>query len=81
MPEPKSACMVASAPIERTIASEFEATGSPSARWFQALSFGKTGQPPTRGAAAAVAGSASARAATKEAKRILVVHRRPVRRA
>ena len=44
-PEPKSACTLPFAPIERTISSELPATGSESTRWFQGFDFGKTGQP------------------------------------
>src|SRR5215217_7344415 len=43
-PEPKSACTLPFAPIERTISSELAATGNASTRWFQAFDFGKTGQ-------------------------------------
>src|SRR5215210_1515547 len=44
-PDPKSACMLSPAPIERTIASEFGCSGSVSTRRFQWLSAGNTGQP------------------------------------
>src|SRR6476659_9501892 len=43
-PEPKSAWTLPPAPIERTISSEFAATGSESTRWFHGLDLGKTGQ-------------------------------------
>ena len=43
-PEPKSAWTLPFAPIERTISSEFAATGSVSTRWFHGLDFGNTGQ-------------------------------------
>ena len=43
-PEPKSAWTLPLAPIERTISSEFAATGSASTRWFHGFDFGKTGQ-------------------------------------
>src|SRR6185503_20112259 len=43
-PDPKSACTLPFAPIERTISSELAATGSESTRWFHAFDFGKTGQ-------------------------------------
>src|SRR4026207_1665764 len=43
-PEPKSAGPLPFAPIERTISSEFAATGSVSTRWFHGLDLGKTGQ-------------------------------------
>src|SRR4029453_14256746 len=43
-PEPKSACTLPLAPIERTISSEFAAAGSESTRWFHGFDFGKTGQ-------------------------------------
>src|SRR3954454_23057954 len=49
LPEPKSACMPSSGPIARTTASEFDAFGSLSTRWFQGLFFGKIAQPPTFG--------------------------------
>src|SRR4051794_35184868 len=51
LPEPKSAWTGSDAPIARTIAPEFEATGSLSTRWFQGLFFGKMRQcgAPARG--------------------------------
>src|SRR4051812_10965470 len=49
LPEPKSACMPSSGPIARTTASDVEAFGSLSTRWFQGLFFGKIAQPPTFG--------------------------------
>src|ERR687893_3112982 len=53
-PEPKSACIVSLAPIERTIASERGCTGSRSTRRFQWLSAGKTGQPASTAAPTAM---------------------------
>ena len=50
-PEPKSGCMVSSAPIERTMASDFAWTGSPSTRWFQGFDAGKTAHPAIAAAA------------------------------
>src|SRR4029450_514965 len=43
-PAPKPACTLPFAPIERTISSEFAATGNESTRWFHGFDFGKTGQ-------------------------------------
>src|SRR5688572_19393154 len=55
--------MLSLAPIERTIASERGCTGSPSTRWFQGLSAGKTGQPASTAAPIATLPYKSARLA------------------
>src|SRR5918997_1774349 len=53
-PEPKSACTLSPAPIERTIASELGCTGRRSTRRFQWLSAGKTGHPASTAAPTAM---------------------------
>src|SRR5215207_5364783 len=62
-PEPKSACMCAPVPIQRTMASEFGCTGSRSTRWFHGLSAGNTGQPASTAAPMATLPYNSARVA------------------
>ena len=56
-PEPKSAWMPPSSPIERTIAAESGATGNVSTRWFVDHEEGKSGQPASVAAAAAIGAS------------------------
>src|SRR5262245_51596634 len=54
-PEPKSAWTLPPAPIERTISSEYAATGNESTRWFHGFDFGKTGQRGAEGIFSALA--------------------------
>ena len=56
-PEPKSAWIEPSRPIERTIAAESGATGSVSTRWLVANEEGKSGQPASVAAAVAIGAS------------------------
>src|SRR5262245_56827139 len=70
-PEPKSACMWSSRPIDATIASEPAATGSESTRWFHGLEAGKTGQAGACGSGAAEEPAASAAVTTASRSREL----------
>ena len=56
-PEPKSAWIPPSIPIERTIAFESAATGSVSTRWLVAKEEGKSGQPASVAATVAIGAS------------------------
>src|SRR5262245_47287122 len=68
-PEPKSACTLPFAPIERTISFEFAATGSVSTRWFQGLDFGKTGQRGADGILSALAVEPPIRSVPRHSRR------------
>src|SRR5918996_354413 len=59
-PEPKSACTLSSSPIERTMASELEATGRWSTRWLVVKSAGNSGQPASAAAVKATGSTQSA---------------------
>ncbi len=77
-PEPKSACMWSSSPIEATSRSESGATGSLSTRWFQGLAAGNTGQAgacASRGAEAEAAPTASSIARARRAAAFLTLAR------
>src|SRR5436190_7945751 len=68
-PEPKSACTLSLAPIERTISSEFAAAGRESTRWFHGFDFGKTEQRGADGIFRALAVEPPSRSVPRHTKR------------